>query len=186
MEINSQVVQEENKTSLKEDIFDWIESTAISIFAVVLIFTFIFRSINISGSSMNPTLFNEEKVITTKLFYTPDNGDIIVAYSHGLEKTIVKRVIAKENQEVDIDFEKGEVYVDGELQDEPYVAEPTHTFEGVEFPVTVPEGCVFVMGDNRNGSTDSRSTIVGFIDERDIIGKVIFRFYPFNKIGILG
>ena len=139
MEINSQVVQEENKTSLKEDIFDWIESTAISIFAVVLIFTFIFRSINISGSSMNPTLYNEEKVITTKLFYTPDNGDIIVAYSHGLEKTIVKRVIAKENQEVDIDFEKGEVYVDGESYRTNLMLPNLHTpLRELNFPLRYP------------------------------------------------
>jgi len=100
-------------------------------------------------------------------------------------KPLVKRVIAKGGDTVDIDVEQGLVYVNGEALDEPYVPEGTLSTGNVEFPLTVPEGTLFLMGDNRQHSTDSRSSDVGFIDERDILGKVVLRIYPFNKIGLI-
>ena len=86
---------------------------------------------------------------------------------------------------IHIDFQNGIVYRNGEALDEPYTAEPTYLYESVDFPVTVPEGCLFVMGDNRNNSKDSRDTDIGFVDVRDVLGKVVFRLSPLNKIGVI-
>lgn len=97
---------------------------------------------------------------------------------------MVKRVIATEGQTIEIDFDRGRVYVDGELLDEPYIAEPTHNQLDFQGPQTVPEGCVFVMGDNRNASSDSRRAQIGMVDERLIVGKVLLRVFPFDSIGV--
>jgi signal peptidase I len=136
---------------------------------------------------MNNTLIHGERVIITNLFYEPKAGDIVVI-SRNKENSIftatkdnepiIKRVIALEGQTVDIDFEAGIVYVDGIALDEPYTKTPTNTRSDVQFPVIVDEGCVFVLGDNRGNSLDSRSTRVGCVDERYIVGKVLFRFFP--------
>ena len=150
--------------------------------AILLIFLLLFRLNVVSGPSMNPTLINGDYVLLiNNLFYQePKQGDVIVAAKESFRdgEPIIKRVIATENQWVDIDFEAGIVYVNGNALDEPYVNTPTNLYEGVEFPLLVEEGCVFVMGDNRNESKDSRSPEIGLIDEREILGKAIFLFLP--------
>lgn len=182
------MTEENKKTTIKEDIFDWIESMAISIFVVVIIFTFIFRIVQVSGSSMVPTLKDQDRIITTNLFYEPTAGDVIVCNSVGLKKTIVKRIIGVAGDTIDINFDEGKVYRNGVELKEDYIKELTKRPDyelPVEFPITVPEGTVFVMGDNRNNSRDSRSNVVGCIDTEQIIGKVVMRVFPFNTFGII-
>ncbi len=149
---------------------------AVGMVAVMLIFTFGFRVSGIEGTSMLPTLEDGDRVVVTAFDGKPQRGQVIISVQpNDFGKPVVKRIIATENQTVDIDFTSGKVYVDGELLDEPYINNPTTNSEGVEFPVTVPEGHVFVMGDNRQGSTDSRSEMIGFIDENYILGVVRYR-----------
>lgn len=169
------------------DTMEWVEAISISIMLVLLVFTFIIRQVVVEGESMAPTLETGDRLIISHLFYTPKQGDIIVINCEGeekLNKTIVKRVIALEGQTVDIDFDTGTVTVDGVELEEDYVKEITTRNDGnFEYPVTVPEGCIFVLGDNRNHSTDSRSSMVGFLDENAVLGKVILRIYPFKSFG---
>jgi signal peptidase I len=133
---------------------------------------------------MVPTLQDGDQMLVSNVGYTPEKGDIVVlTKDEFLPVPIVKRVIATAGDEVDIDFETGEVSVNGEVLDEPYIAEKTYTYFDVEFPQTVPEGCIFVLGDNRNNSTDSRYGELGMVDTRYILGKVLCRIYPISKIG---
>lgn len=172
------------KTNFIDEFLDWLKSLAVTFIFVVLIFTFICRTAVVSGESMSNTLHNKDFLILWSLFYQPKNGDIISANCEGLNEVIVKRIIACEGQTVDIDFSKGEVYVDGVLLDEPYIKNLTINDElGFEYPITVPEGKYFAMGDNRQGSRDSRDPAVRFIDREDILGKVVLRVFPLNKFG---
>ena len=141
---------------------------------VALIFTFGVRMIRVDGESMLPTLQDGQRLMITSYPYTPQRGDIVVidAYT-AYGDPLVKRVIGIEGDTIDIDFQNGIVYLNGEALEEPYTAEPTYLQESVTFPVTVPEGCLFVMGDNRNHSTDSRDDRVGFVDERDVLGRLL-------------
>ncbi len=176
----------ETKTNFIDELLDWLKSLAITFIFVVLIFTFVCRTAIVSGESMSNTLHDKDFLILWSLFYEPKNGDIISANCEGLNEVIVKRIIACEGQTVDIDFTKGEVYVDGVLLDEPYIKNLTINDEfGFEYPITVPEGKYFAMGDNRQGSRDSRDPAVRFIDREDILGKAVFRVFPFDKIGTL-
>lgn len=154
---------------------------------LILVFLLLFRVVVVSGTSMNNTLLNGDYLLllSNTFYHNPQYGDIVVAskdtYDNGAP--IVKRVIATEGQVVDIDFDRGIVYVGDSpdtLQplDEPYTMTPTNIQEGVQFPVTVEEGCLFVMGDNRNGSLDSRDESIGLVDKREVIGKVFFLFIP--------
>ena len=185
----------DKKTQFKKDIFDWIEVLVHSILIVVLCFSFLFRIATIDGPSMMNTLHDGERVIISNLFYKPKVGDIVVI-SRNKENSvftinssntpIIKRIIATEGQSVDIDFEKGIVYVDGIALDEPYARTPTTRKFDIDFPVTVDEGCVFVLGDNRNDSMDSRDSRIGeygMVDTRYILGHAVYRIFPFNKIG---
>lgn len=170
-----------------QEFLEWVETIIFAFFAVILVFTFLLRQASVDGDSMNPTLEDGQKLIVHHIGYTPQAGDIVIVDCTGSEelgKIIVKRIIATEGQTVDIDFETGEVKVDGQTLQEDYILDLTQRDEGGHtYPVTVPDGCVFVMGDNRMNSLDSRSSAVGFVEEDDILGKVVFRIYPFDKFG---
>ena len=171
-------------------LFDWIQAGAVAIIAVVLIMTFVIRIVDVSGESMMNTLLNGDKVVVYSLMYTPKQGDIvIVSHAEKYDEPIVKRVIATEGQTIDIDYTSGTVYVDGNEIYEPYL---TYNIEGlragyddVSFPCVVPENAVFVLGDNRPVSLDSRTSVIGFISCDDIIGKAVFVVYPFGRAGIV-
>lgn len=157
--------------------------------AVLLIFLLVFRVAIVSGASMYDTLVDGDYLLLLgNVFYTdPKYGDIVVIKKASFDNgtPIVKRIIATEGQTVDIDFEAGIVYVDGTALNEPYTYTPTNQGEGISFPLTVDAGCVFVMGDNRNISKDSRSPEIGLIDKREILGKAIFLFIPGTDEGRL-
>ena len=163
------------------DLYEWAQALVCSVLAVVLLFTFVIRLIGVDGHSMVPTLQDGDRLLVLNAMLDNDYeyGDIVVLRKDTfLEEPIVKRVIATEGQTVDIDFVSGAVYVDGELLEEDYINEPTYVEEGTEFPLTVPEGSIFVMGDNRNHSSDSRSSDLGTVDTRYVIGKAVFLLFP--------
>ncbi len=171
----------------RRETYDWIQSLMLALIICVCMFSFFVRVIDVSGSSMNPTLYNGDKMLVSKLFLNPKRGDVIVFRSDTYDpnKALVKRVIATEGQEINIDFDNGIVYVDGEALEEPYIAELTHRKLDFIGPKTVPSGCVFVMGDNRNASTDSRKTEIGMVDTRTIIGKVYCVIFPLEELGLV-
>ncbi|MCD8087935.1 MAG: signal peptidase I [Oscillospiraceae bacterium] len=178
--------EETEAVSPYRESYEWIQCLVLALIACVLLFVFVARVIDVVGYSMVPTLDDGDKIIITRWAGDYEQGDIVVLRKETLrEEPIVKRVIAVEGQTVDIDFTLGIVYVDGVALDEPYVNELTYTQEDFEGPITVPEGCVFVMGDNRNNSTDSRDARVGCVDTRYIMGKVIFRIMPLSKMGAI-
>ncbi len=177
--------QEETPTGrFHSELFDWGEALLISLAVVIVVFVFGVRVIGVEGNSMVPTLQDSNQLLVSNLFYTPQKGDIVILTKDSfMTSPIVKRVIATEGDTIDIDFDTGTVQVNGEVLQEDYIAEPTLTQFDSTFPQTVPEGCVFVMGDNRNHSTDSRYAALGMVDTRYIIGKVLLRIYPFDEIG---
>ena len=163
------------------DLYEWVQALVCSVLAVVLLFTFVVRLIGVDGHSMVPTLQDGDRLLVLNSLWDDDYqyGDIVVLRKDTfMEEPIVKRVIATEGQTVDIDFAAGNVYVDGELLEEDYINEPTYVEEGTEFPLTVPEDSIFVMGDNRNHSSDSRSSDLGTVDTRYVIGKAVFLLFP--------
>lgn len=187
---NDPVTEEaEDAVNVHKEAYEWIQCVVVALICCVLVFVFIARVIDVVGNSMVPTLEWYDKVIITRLAGDYERGDIVVLRKDTFrDEPIVKRIIAVEGQTIDIDFENGIVYVDGEALDEPYVNELTYEpedFESYEHPLVIPEGCVFVMGDNRNNSTDSRRETIGCVDTRYIMGKVIFRILPFDKMGAI-
>ena len=171
----------------KREVWDWAKSLLWAVLIVAVVFGFIIKPVEVKGFSMEPTLNNQDRLIVYKLMYTPKAGDVVILdESTGLDEELVKRVIATEGQTVSID-DQGYVKVDGVYIDEPYIAEPIAEDRrgDHEYPVEVPDGCVFVMGDNRNHSTDSRSLQVSFVPIDDVVGKVVFRILPLNKIGVI-
>lgn len=186
--MNFESSQEKNSaTSMKNEIFDWVQNITIILSAIVLIFIFLVRIVGVDGESMMPTLHHKDWLVISNLFYEPEVGDIVVLAKDSFfdGKMIVKRVIATENQVVDIDFDKGVVYIDGEEIDEPYIAERTYRSFDMTFPATVPEDSVFVMGDNRNHSSDSRDASLGMVHESNILGRLILRLWPIADFGIV-
>ncbi len=170
--------------------FEWVEALIPALIIIILIFTFIFRvNIVVDGDSMVPNFLNGYKVFTLCVNKSFSGGDIVVVDSEGtqLKKPIIKRVIATEGQIIDIDFQTGVVSVDGaELDESGYIKNGITKDEGdITFPQKVPAGHVFVLGDNRTISEDSRFEAVGMIDQRHIIGKVRFIILPLEKFGKL-
>lgn len=180
---------------------DWAGSLVYAVLAMIVLNLFVFRSITVDGESMNNTLQDQDRVISTNFFYTPSRGDIVVIQADKIVnqvtgkygEPIIKRVIALAGDTIKFDFDNGEVYLkkagesEFELLDEDYIAAPTlnsldrHTGE----EHTVPEGCVFVMGDNRNRSLDSRSNLVGDVDTDLIMGKAFVRLFPIDQFTLL-
>ena len=169
-----------------QGLLEWYEALISAALVLVLIFSFFFRIIQVDGSSMVPTLVNGDKLIVWGAGYTPQRGDVVIVDSYtSYGKPLVKRVIAKGGDTVSIDYATGTVAVNGEVLLEDYIAEPTYLGIDDPFPCTVPVGTLFVMGDNRNESLDSRSSYVGCIDERDFLGKVLMCFMPFTDFGVV-
>lgn len=191
--------EQEKQTAKGRDLYEWVQSLVGSVLVVVAIFTFVIRMMGVDGHSMLNTLQHGDRllVVNSMLYHDYKYGDIVILRKNGVfdDEPIVKRVIAVEGQTVDIDFAEGIVYVDGEALEEDYIREPTYTAEGTEFPLTVPEGSIFVMGDNRNGSSDSRDYRLGTVDTRYVIGKAAFLIFPgpdyetekrdFKRIGVI-
>ena len=171
-------------SSSTNELYDWVECLVVALIICVVLFAFFIRVIDVVGTSMNPTLFNKDKMLVSGLLYEPKAGDVVVFKKdeYSPEKALVKRVIAVEGQEINIDFEKGIVYIDGEPIKEDFIMEPTYNKLDFIGPKTVPEGCVFVMGDNRNASIDSRKSEIGMLDTRLILGKAYYVIYPISSI----
>lgn len=159
--------------------YEWFESFVPALVATLFILIFCFNFSRVAGASMVPTLQDGDQVLVRSALYTPARGDVITTdaqISYG--KPLAKRIIALAGDVVNIDITTGEVSVNGAVLDEPYISAPTVQPTDWAFPLTVPAGCVFVMGDNRPGSLDSRSNKIGCIDARDILGKIVFRTAP--------
>lgn len=179
--------RKEKKTTWQKSFLLYVHDLIFLLAGIVVVFMLLFRVVVVSGTSMNSTLLDGDYLLLLgNVFYrNPKHGDIIVISKSTFDNgaPIVKRVIATEGQTVDIDFKAGVVYVDGVALVEPYTLTSTTVREGMEFPLVVSEGCVFVLGDNRDGSKDSRNPEIGLIDKREILGKVIFLFLPGTNMG---
>ena len=192
------------KAGILREVLNFAESLLIALFVISLIFTYILGIVTVKGDSMKNTLLSGDRVLMWKLC-SPDNGDIVIINAtdavtldedgaplikSGLQKVIVKRVIATEGQQIDIDFDSGAVYVDGEKLREDYLSLGlTHMDSGAftgQYPVTVPEGYYFVMGDNRSVSKDSRSYDLGFVSRQEILGRAFVRIAPKDSVGMIG
>lgn len=199
MEEKNLTVNENNGTADNKnffaDMFDWMCSIFSAILCFIIIFALFARVITVDGESMVPTLQDQQRLIVSDMFYTPQYDDIVILYadklvnesSGGYGKPIVKRVIGLPGDTIRIDFVKGVVYRNGEQLPDDYTNTPTNLPEN--FPnnqdVTVEDGKIFVLGDNRNGSKDSRSSDVGQVDMRYIMGKAYLRIWPLNALGML-
>ena len=182
--------EKKKKQNLLFELYGMLHDVVYLLAAVTLVFVFVVRLVGVQGDSMLPTLHNKDYLVLESNFLFGGNdlkyGDVVVLnvphYQHGGEGPIVKRVIATEGQTIDIDFDTGVVYVDGVRLVEEYVNAPTlYNWEGefaMEYPATVPEGCIFVLGDNRNNSMDSRYAPIGMVDEQYVLGKVLFIALP--------
>ena len=176
---------EKDDSSSEQESYLFFRNLVLALSALVLIFTFFGRLITVDGSSMEPTLLHGELMLVRSVGYTPQQGDIVVLTQVSFrEDAIVKRVIATGGQTVSIDYLAGTVRVDGVLLDEPYIKEEMLP-RGDVTDLTVPEGCIFVMGDNRNVSADSRYNYVGVIDERRVIGQAVAVIFPFDHFTAL-
>lgn len=177
-----------------DDLFYWLSAVTTALVCLVLVFTFLGRLTRVDGESMENTLVDGQLLLVWSLGYEPQQGDIVVLNKTTAEHlngvAIVKRVIATGGQTVDIDYAANTVYVDGQALDESYIKEPMWDVTGAdpyrtETHFEVPEGSVFVMGDNRNNSDDSRDNRIGTVDEGYILGKAVFSVFPFSTFGVM-
>lgn len=180
------MTDEKKKSGLLNSLIELLESVLLAVLVTVLCTTFLFRFNRVSGESMEDTLYDKDMLIVRRIMYEPERYDIVVLYSEYLDELCVKRVIGLEGERVEIDYENGVITVDDDVIAEDYTK--YHALDEVvgfdmsfydeaskKYVYEVPEGCVFVLGDNRNNSADSRT--IGFIDKEDISGKVIFRLW---------
>jgi signal peptidase I len=178
---------EQKNMNWKKSTMLYIHDLIYLLAAIMIVFLLVFRVIVVSGGSMYSTLVDGDYLLllSNVFYHEPEHGDIVVISKETFDngKPIVKRVIATEGQTVDIDFANGIVYVEGKALEEDYINSLTTVDEGMDFPLTVPEGCIFVLGDNRGISLDSRNPNIGFIDKREVLGKAIFLMYPGTHYG---
>lgn len=188
IEFNPPAVEEEKPAGrVISFCFDLMDSVKGAVLVVFLIFALVFKAVGVDGDSMYPTLRDGDWVAVSGITASVDRGDIVVITQPWERNVpIIKRVIAVGGDTVFIDFDSNEVYVNGVLLEEKYIAEPTWLSYDVDFPLTVDEGKLFVMGDNRNVSLDSRSSKIGLIDERYVLGKALVRIYPASDWKIEG
>lgn len=189
-EMQTQEVQEVVKNSFGHEVFEWVKAILFAVIIALLIRTFLFTVVRVDGSSMVPTLENNQRLIVWRLGYTPTAGDVVIfcpPIAENEAKTFfktywVKRVIATEGQHVVINYEENQVYVDDEPIKEPYLNEVMQQqFSATD--IVVPEGQIFLMGDNRNHSRDGR--MIGCVDESAVIGRAVLRFWPLNEMGVI-
>ena len=192
MENNNITVPEKNSRDLAGMIYEWCDALVYALVAIIILFTVLFKVTNVVGSSMINTLHERDTLIISKLGYEPEHGDIVVIAMDNVyySEPIVKRIIAMGGETVNINFDTHEVSVTDvngvtRVLEEDYILSPTATSADMAFPLYVPEGYMFVMGDNRNGSTDSRDSRIGLIDERQILGHVILRVFPIQDFGVV-
>jgi len=173
-------------TAVKRDLFSWLQALVFALIILIFCFTFLGRIISVDGSSMFPTLHDRDMLLLQCAGYQPKAGDVVVLNKpfDGITTPIVKRIVATGGQTVRIDYTEGVVYVDEVPLDEPYINERMRepTYESLHY-VEVPEGSVFVMGDNRNASSDSRDVDLGVVDERYILGRALWVIFPFDNLG---
>ena len=185
----------------RQSLFEWLELLAIVLVIIVTLFTFVVSIVGVDGSSMYPTLHNRDLMLVQRIAYTPQQGDVIVLRKDNTfaNQALVKRVIATGGQTVYIDYDANTITVDGEVLEEPYLNYEFDDLYGSDYMAdrvdldpqyvnqafTVPEGCVFVCGDNRNHSSDSRVAQLGMVDERYVIGRVLMVFFPFADFGLV-
>lgn len=182
--VRGAVTEGMQKSSFLQELFEWSKAIAVAVVLALLINQFVFVMVRVEGSSMSPTLESQDRLVVTKLFYQPKAKDIVVVKSHALGKRIIKRVIAVPGDEIELREETGDVLVNGEVLEEPYIKEKLRSAGTLyNYPLVVPEGYVFVMGDNRNNSQDSRN--LGLIAYEDVIGRAALRVAPFSKFGTL-
>ena len=187
-------VPKEEKRPAGAELFEWLQMVLVCVLGAVIAFNLVVRLSVVDGQSMDPTLEHGELMLVWSLGYSPKQGDIVIVnktIARGFlhEQAIVKRVIALGGQTVDIDYGEGVVYVDGEALDEDYILEEMYLPGNPYMQEThfeVPEGEVFVLGDNRNGSTDSRDDRLGTIHEDYVLGRAVCAIWPVGKIGLIG
>ncbi len=176
------------KNTPAQEIFEWLETISVAVVIVVMVFTFVFRVVRVDGPSMTPTLIDDQRVIVTELFYEPKVGDVVVVCVPGKSDPYVKRIIATEGQTVDYSLSQNCLVIDGVPLEESYINEPMTRLDWYSqdiYPVTVGKGQIFVCGDNRNYSSDSRYPDIGPIDTSNVMGRVSFIISPFKDFGLV-
>lgn len=174
------------KLNLKREIFSWLEALIGAVIIVGLIITFIGRPILVSGHSMENTLMDQDRIIITPLYWELKHNDIVVVRRKD-DIPLVKRVVGMAGDTIDFDWGTGVTLLNGEPLEEPFIREPMTEprYPTIDFPVTVPEGYIFVMGDNRNNSSDSRSQDIGLVNLQEVMGKAVFQIWPLSRFGLL-